>query len=269
MAADDICCLTTFMPLGIVLLFFGMPLLASIVRVVMAYENGVVFRLGRLEGLRKPGINLLIPLIDSMRTVDLRIQALDIPKQETLSKDNISVFLNAVVYYRITDPLAAITKVQDYRLAIFQHGQAAMRDIAGSVELDTLLSDRDHISREIREVIARETSEWGIEIISINIQDIELPADMKKAMARQAQAERDKRATILISMGEVEASETLQKAARIISASPGALHLRTLQALSTLSADKTNTITYLLPIEGQSLPDGEMDEPEVKVGKKK
>ena len=239
------CCV----PIG----FIGFVMFLSSFRVVMEFQRGVVFRFGRLSGMKMPGFKFLIPFIDRMTIVDLRIQMLDIPKQEMLTKDNISTFINAVVYYRIVDPEAAILKVQDYRLAIFQHGQAAMRDIAGSVELDTLLYDRERVAKDIKGAVSKETVEWGVDIVSINIQDIELPVDMKKAMARQAQAERDKRATVIVSIGEVEAAETMAQAAKMIATQPGALHLRTLQALSNLSADKTNTITYLLPLAGQSV----------------
>lgn len=257
-------------PIGLLALFFGLPFLASMVRIVMQYENGILFRLGRLEAVRKPGVNFIIPFLDRMQTIDMRIRYIDIPKQEALTKDNISVFLNAVVYYQIADAKAAILKVQDYKNAIFQLGQAAMRDITGSVELNTLLSDREKVAISIQQVVERETQEWGVRIISINIQDIELPGNMKKAMARQAQAERDKRATVNVSMGEVQAAGVMAKAANIISSTPGALHLRTLQALSNLSADKTNTITYLLPIEGQELPgNDDAPGPKVIVGKKK
>lgn len=210
----------------------------------------------------------LIPFVDALQIVDLRIQALDIPKQETLTKDNISTSLNAVVYYKISDPRSAILNVQNYTNAIFQHGQAAIRDIAGSVELDTLLYDREKVAQEIQDVVSKETQSWGIQVVSINIQDIELPDNMKRAMARQAQAERDKRATVIVSIGEVEAAKTLADAANIISASPGALHLRTLQSLSNISADKTNTIKYLLPIEGQELSSLQPPEPQVSVKKK-
>lgn len=228
-------------------------LFLQVFRVVMQYERAVCFRLGKFAGIRGPGLIIVIPIIEKISLIDTRIQYIDIPKQETLTKDNISTFLNAVVYYRVKDPSAAVLNVQNYKLAIFQHGQAAMRDIAGSYELDNLLFDREKVATDIYNIVSKETQSWGIEIISINIQDIELPVDMKKAMARQAQAERDKRATLLVSLGEVEAANTMAEAARIIAESPGALHLRTLQALSNLSADKTNNITYLLPFEGQNI----------------
>ncbi len=228
-------------------------ILPSILKVVMEYEKGIHFRLGKVIAVREPGLVVLIPFIDSLKIVDLRIHFLDIPKQETLTKDNISTVFNAVVYYRITDPLVAVVNIQDIRTAIYEHGQAAMRDITGLYELDTILAERERIANEIRNVVAKDTASWGVEIISINIQDIEIPENMKKAISRQAQAERDKRATVLVSLGEVEASKTIVEASRILTSTPGALHLRTLQALTNLSADKTNTITYLLPLTGQSL----------------
>lgn len=245
----EVCCF----PLLMMGLFFGLPMFFAYVRVVMEFQKGIIFRLGRYAGTRGPGLTLLVPFIDSIRIVDMRIQTLDIPKQEVLTKDNISVLVNCVVYYRVTKPDVAILKVQDYTNAIFQHGQAAMREIIGSVELDTILSEREKVAEHIHNIVAKETGEWGIEITSINMQDIELPTDMKKAMARQAQAEREKRATVIISGGEVEASTKLSQAANVIASSPGALHLRTLQALTSIAGDKTNNITFILPLEGQSV----------------
>lgn len=243
------CCLPALF-VGIII---GVPLITQYVRVIMEYQKGIVFRLGRYAGMRGPGLTILIPILDTIRIVDTRINTLDIPKQEVLTKDNISVFVNCVVYYKVVKPDVAILKVQDYKNAIFQHGQAAMREIVGSVELDTILSERDKVAEHIHNIVAKETTEWGIEITSINMQDIELPQDMKRAMARQAQAEREKRATVIISGGEVEASHKLSQAANVIASSPGALHLRTLQALTSIAGDKTNNITFILPLEGQSV----------------
>ncbi len=245
----ETCCF----PLIMMGVFIGMPIFFTYVRTIMQYQKGIVFRLGRYAGLRGAGLTLLIPFIDSIRIVDMRINTLDIPKQEVLTKDNISVLVNCVVYYKVVKPDIAILKVQDYKNAIFQHGQAAMREIIGSVELDTILSERDKVAEHIHNIVAKETTEWGIEITSINMQDIELPQDMKRAMARQAQAEREKRATVIISGGEVEASHKLSQAANVIASSPGALHLRTLQALTSIAGDKTNNITFILPLEGQSV----------------
>jgi regulator of protease activity HflC (stomatin/prohibitin superfamily) len=252
----DACCF----PLLIAGIAIGTPIFFTYVRVIMQFQRGIVFRLGRYVGTRKPGLTLLMPFIDTLRIVDMRIKTLDIPKQEVLTKDNISVLVNCVVYYRVVRPDVAILKVQDYSNAIFQHGQAAMRDIIGSVELDTILSEREKVAEHIHNIVSKETIEWGIEITSINMQDIELPHDMKKAMARQAQAEREKRATVIISMGEVEASHKLSQAANVIASSPGALHLRTLQSLSSIASDKTNNITFILPLEGKMPGGGKSNE---------
>lgn len=266
MAADEFVCCGPVVLMG---LFIGVPFILAYVRVLMEYQKGIVFRLGRYAGLRGPGLNLLMPFIDSMNVIDMRIQTLDIPKQEVLTKDNISVLVNCVVYYKVINPEAATLKVQNYQNAIFQHGQAAMREVIGSVELDTILSEREKVAEHIHNIVAKETNEWGVQITSINMQDIELPGDMKKAMARQAQAEREKRATVIISSGEVEASKRLSEAANVIARSPGALHLRTLQSLSSISADKTNNITFILPLEGKTTASGDYELPEPKVAKRK
>ncbi len=272
MAEFDAC----YLPLIIVGGFFAISVVPAFVRIVLEYERGIVFTLGRYAGKRGAGINIIIPFMQYMRVLDMRIHTLDIPKQEVLTKDNISVFVNAVVYYKVVDPEAAVLKVQDYANAIFQHGQAAMREIIGSVEFDTVLSDREGVATKIQQIVAKETNEWGVQITSINMQDIELPADLKKAMARQAQAEREKRATVIISGGEVEASAKLSQAAGIIASSPGALHLRTLQSLSSIASDKTNYITFILPLEGSPLGTAGKDDawkkfdlPEPKVSVKK
>jgi regulator of protease activity HflC (stomatin/prohibitin superfamily) len=185
-----------------------------------------------------------------MSVVDLRIQTIDIPKQEVLSKDNVSAFINAVVYFKIVNPEAAIFNVQDYRAAVYQHSQTAIRDVVGSRTLDQLLTDRKEIAGSISATVEKDAKEWGVDISGIKIQDIGLPDTMKRAMARQAQAEREKRASIIISDGENMAAEKLAKAAKILSESPGALHLRTLQMISSVAADKTNIMNFVLPIEG-------------------
>lgn len=232
------------------ILFFLVIMLLSFVRVVYDYQKGLVLTLGKYSGLRSSGIQVLIPLVQEMRTVDLRIQTIDIPKQEVLSKDNVSAFINAVVYFKIINPEAAIFNVQDYSAAVYQHSQTAIRDVVGSRTLDQLLTDRKSIAESISEMVEKDAHEWGVDITGIKIQDIGLPDSMKKAMARQAQAEREKRASIIISEGESIAAEKLAEAAKILSESPGALHLRTLQMISSVSADKTNIMNFVLPIEG-------------------
>ena len=232
------------------ILFFLVIMLLTFIRVVYDYQKGLVLTLGKFSGLRSSGIQILIPLVQEMRTVDLRIQTIDIPKQEVLSKDNVSAFINAVVYFKIINPEAAIFNVQDYGAAVYQHSQTAIRDVVGSRTLDQLLTDRKSIAQSISEMVEKDAHEWGVDITGIKIQDIGLPDSMKKAMARQAQAEREKRASIIISEGESIAAEKLSEAAKILAESPGALHLRTLQMISSVSADKTNIMNFVLPIEG-------------------
>jgi regulator of protease activity HflC (stomatin/prohibitin superfamily) len=247
--------------------FIGFPLiviLSMCVRVVYDYQKGLVLTLGKYSGMRGSGLQFLIPFVQQMKVVDLRIQTIDIPKQEVLSKDNVSAFINAVVYFKIIKPEAAVFNVQDYAMAVYQHSQTTIRDVVGSRTLDQLLTDRKTIADSIAESVEKDAKEWGLDITGIKIQDIVLPDTMKRAMARQAQAEREKRASIIISEGESMAAEKLSKAAQILSESPGALHLRTLQMLSSVSADKTNIMNFILPIEGVEIP----DKPIAKMGEK-
>ncbi len=257
---DFFCCLP--------LVIFGLIIvLAGFIRTVYDYQKGLVLTLGKYSGLRGSGLQIIIPLIQEMRIVDLRIQTVDIPKQEVLSKDNVSAFINAVVYFKIINPEAAVFNVQDYGVAVYQHSQTAIRDVVGSRTLDQLLTDRKSIAESISEAVEKDAHEWGVDITGIKIQDIMLPDTMKKAMARQAQAEREKRASIIISEGESMAAEKLAQAAQILSESPGALHLRTLQMVSSVSADKTNIMNFILPIEGVQIPQKAGLEPKPKKGK--
>jgi len=245
-ALDYVSCCTGF-------LIFGVPLLivlSGFIKVVYDYQKGLVLTLGKFSGIRNSGLQFIIPLVQQMSIVDLRIQTIDIPKQEVLSKDNVSAFINAVVYFKIVNPEAAIFNVQDYRTAVYQHSQTAIRDVVGSRTLDQLLTDRKEIADSVSATVEKDAKEWGVDISGIKIQDIGLPDTMKRAMARQAQAEREKRASIIISDGENMAAEKLAKAAKILSESPGALHLRTLQMISSVAADKTNVMNFILPIEG-------------------
>ncbi|MEM0438328.1 MAG: slipin family protein [Candidatus Micrarchaeia archaeon] len=223
-------------------------ILLATFRVIYEYERAVVFQLGKYHRTLKPGLHIVIPVIDSVRTVDLRIKTVDIPKQEVMTKDNVPVSVNAVVYFKVEKPEDAVLKIENYMYAVSQYGQTALRDVIGNKELDFVLTERDEIATEIKKLVDQETSEWGIDITSIKIQDIELPADMKRAMARQAEAEREKRATIIMAEGELQASLNLKKAAENLSG-PGALHLRTLQTVADVSADQSNTVVVLLPIE--------------------
>ncbi|HSB47793.1 MAG TPA: slipin family protein [Candidatus Bilamarchaeum sp.] len=245
--ADFLCCA----PAVLFGLLFFIPLF---IRVVYDYQKGVVLTLGKYSGMRGSGIQVLVPLIQQMRVVDLRIQTIDIPRQEVLSKDNVSALINAVVYFKIVNPEAALFNVQDYGVAVYQHSQTAIRDVVGSRTLDQLLTDRKAIAESISQAVEKDAHEWGLDITGIKIQDIVLPDTMKKAMARQAQAEREKRASIIISEGESMAAEKLGQAAKILSESPGSLHLRTLQMISSVSADKTNIMNFILPVEGMQIP---------------
>jgi regulator of protease activity HflC (stomatin/prohibitin superfamily) len=237
------------------MLVFGLAIVQMFIRVVYDYQRGLVLTLGKYSGMRNSGLQLIVPFFQRMKVVDLRIQTVDIPKQEVLTSDNVSAFINAVVYFKIVKPEAAIFNVQDYETAVYQHSQTAIRDVVGSRTLDQLLTDRKTIAESISKTVEKDADEWGVQITGIKIQDIVLPDTMKRAMARQAQAEREKRASIIISEGESMAAEKLGKAARILSESPGALHLRTLQMISSVSADKTNVMNFVLPIEGVQLPE--------------
>jgi regulator of protease activity HflC (stomatin/prohibitin superfamily) len=262
MAGEDIfgCCTAVF--------FIGIPaffILSSFVRIIYDYEKGLILTLGKFSGMRGSGVQFIIPLLQTVRIVDLRIQTIDIPKQEVLSKDNVSAFINAVVYFKIIDPQVAIFNVQDYRAAVYQHSQTAIRDVVGSRTLDQLLTDRKSIAETVSSVVEKDSKDWGVDITGIKIQDIGLPDTMKRAMARQAQAEREKRASIIVAEGENMAAEKLAAAAKILSESPGAMHLRTLQMVSSVSADKTNIMNFVLPIEGVQIPDRPVDsKPEAK-----
>src|SRR5271157_1147799 len=243
MAFFDTCCSS--------IIFIGVPvavILLVFVRVIYDYQKGIVLTLGKFSGLRGSGLQIIIPFIQEMRVADLRIQTIDIPKQEVLSKDNVSALINAVVYYKIVNPETALFSVQDYAMAVYQHSQTAIRDVVGSRTLDQLLTDRKSIADSISTAVDEDAKGWGLDIIGIKIQDIVLPDSMKQAMARQAQAEREKRASIIVSEGESVAADRLSQAAKILSESPGALHLRTLQMITSVSADKTNVLNFVLPI---------------------
>ncbi|OIO25765.1 hypothetical protein AUJ14_03530 [Candidatus Micrarchaeota archaeon CG1_02_55_22] len=224
-------------------------LLAKGIRVINQWEQAIVLTMGRYSRTLPPGFNLIIPIFQRSITIDLRIRTLDIPKQEVMTRDNVPVNVNAVVYFKVIRPEDAVIKIQDYTYALSQYAQTALRDVVGNVSLDEVLSDREKIAGQIREIVDKETDEWGIDVTAIKIQDIELPMDMKRAMAREAEAEREKRATIIISKGEVQASVNLAQAAKTMGTTPGALHLRTLQTISDISSDPSSKIIILTPVE--------------------
>jgi regulator of protease activity HflC (stomatin/prohibitin superfamily) len=222
-------------------------LLFRSVRLLYEYERGVIFTLGKYAGTRDPGLTLVVPILQSMQKVDMRIKTAEIPRQEVMTRDNIPMLVNAVVYFKVIQPEDAIIKIEDYAFAIRQYTQAALRDVIGNSEMDFVLTEREQIAQSIKEIVDSETDGWGIDVESIKIQEVELPAEMKRAMAQQAEAERERRAVIIASQGELEASKNLQQAARNLSESEGALHLRTLQTIRAIAADPSEKIVLFVP----------------------
>jgi regulator of protease activity HflC (stomatin/prohibitin superfamily) len=240
--------------IGAVLLILFILVLRTI-KVIPEYERGVIFTLGKFTGIRNPGLTFLIPIAQIMRRVDMRLATAEVPRQEVMTKDNIPMLVNAVVYFKVVDPEAVIIKIEDYIFAIRQYTQAALRDVIGNNEMDTVLMERLQIAEAIREIVDAETSDWGVDIESIKIQELELPAEMKRAMARQAEAERERRATIIASQGELEASKNLRAAADELASSPGALHLRTLQTIRDIASDPSEKIVLFMPSNMANLAD--------------
>src|SRR5215211_2110079 len=228
-------------------IFFVM--LSSAVRIVQEYERGVVFRLGRLVGARGPGLILLIPGIERMQKVDLRVITLDVPSQEAITQDNVTVKVNAVVYFKVVDPQRAIVQVLDFIRATSLIAQTTLRSVLGQSDLDQLLSERDRINLRLQQIIDEQTDIWGIKVSAVEVRDVELPQTMQRAMARQAEAEREKRAKVIHAQGEFEASQQLAAAARVIGGQPSALQLRYLQTLTEIAAEKNSTIVFPLPLD--------------------
>jgi regulator of protease activity HflC (stomatin/prohibitin superfamily) len=209
----------------------------------------VVFTLGKFSGIKEPGLTWVAPVIQSMRKIDMRIKTADVPKQEIMTKDNISILANAVVYFRVERPDDVVIKIEDFVYAVKQYTQTAIKDVFGSYELDFILTEREKIAASIKEVVDAETSGWGVDIEAIKIQEIEMPAEMKRAMAKQAEAERDKRAVIIAAEGELKASENLRTAADNLSGNPVAIQLRTLQTIRDIAADPSEKIVLFMPSE--------------------
>jgi len=237
---EFIYCLIPLVVIVVFLLFAGL-------RMLYQYERGVVFTLGKFSNIRQPGLTYVLPVVQSMRKIDMRIKTAEIPRQEVITKDNIPMLVNAVVYFKVINPESAIIKIEDYMFAIRQYTQAALRDVIGNNDMDVFLQEREKIATSIKEIVDSETSEWGLDVESIKIQEVELPAEMKRAMAKQAEAERNRRAVIIASQGELSASENLRKAAENLSKSKGALHLRTLQTIRDIAADPSEKIVIFLP----------------------
>lgn len=230
----------------VVILLF---IVISGVRVINEYESGIVFRLGRYSGTRSPGLNLIIPIVDRMVIVDLRTVARDVPPQDVITRDNVSVKVNAVIYFRVVKADKAIIQVEDYLYATSQLAQTTLRSVLGQVELDELLAAREKINHQLQEILDKQTETWGIKVSNVEVKHIDLPTEMQRAMARQAEAERERRAKVIAADGEFQASDKLSQAADVISKSPGALQLRYLQTLVELSTGKTSTVVFPIPID--------------------
>jgi regulator of protease activity HflC (stomatin/prohibitin superfamily) len=213
------------------------------------YQRGVKFSFGRYAGIMEPGWRIVIPIFQSYQKVDIRMKAVDVPNQEAITKDNVSTRINAVIYYKVSDAAKAIVEVEDFYYATSQLAQTTMRNVVGEVTLDELLSERSTISDRIRVVVDQATDPWGIKVENVELKDISLPEDMQRVIAKQAEAEREKRAVITQAEGEAIAAENLAKAAHTLSASPGALHLRTLNSINAISSDKSNTVVFAIPVE--------------------
>lgn len=224
-------------------------LVAISLKQINQYQRGVKFTFGRYSGIMQPGWRLVLPIIQSYQKVDVRLKAVDVPNQDAITKDNVSTKINAVIYYRITAAEMAVLEVEDYFYATSQLAQTTMRNLVGEVTLDELLSERHVISERIREIVDKATDGWGIKVDNVELKDIALPEDMQRVIARQAEAERERRAVITKAEGEFTAASSLAKAAELLAATPGALHLRTLNSINELSSGKSNTIVFALPIE--------------------
>ena len=235
--------------IGIIILIFAAIVLFNSIRQVNEYERGILFTFGKFSKILNPGWNIVLPIIQSYSKVDIRTKVIDVPEQETITKDNVSVRINAVIYFSVFDASKAILGVEDFRYAISQLAQTTMRNAVGTVTLDELLGSREKISSEICAIIDKAIDPWGIKVENVELKDVALPEEMKRVIAKAAEAEREKQAVITKAIGEVEASENLAKAAELMASTPGALHLRTLSTLNDLSSDQSNTIIFAIPIE--------------------
>jgi len=238
------------------------------IKQINQYQKGVKFTLGKYTGLMEPGWKLVFPIFQSYQKVDLRVKAVDVPNQEAITKDNISVSVNAVIYYKVQEADKAVLEVENFYYAISQLAQTTMRNAVGQVDLDELLSQRDRVSENIRNIIDKASDPWGIKVLNVELKDITLPEEMKRVIGKQAEAEREKRAIIIKAEGERMAADNMAKAARVLSESKGALHLRTLQSINDISSDQSNTIIFAVPLEvlrafekfGKNLPEEKKDE---------
>ncbi len=233
----------------IALIILAIAFLSSAIRIVQEYERGVIFRLGRLVGAKGPGLFFIVPIIDRMVRVDLRVVTLDVPSQEVITRDNVTVSVNAVVFFRVLDPRAAIVQVEDFARATWNISQTTLRNVVGQSELDDLLANREEINVRLQEIIDEGTEPWGVKVTIVEIKDVELPQSMQRAMAKQAEAEREKRAKIVHAQGEFEAAQQLIEAARMMALHPVSVQLRYLQTLTDIAVEKNSTILFPVPID--------------------
>ena len=235
--------------IGIIILIFIVPGF----RIVKQYERGIVFTLGKYSSTRNPGLRLIIPYLQTVTKVDVRSTPIDVPKQEVITKDNVTVGVDAIVYFRVLEPSKAVLETTNYIYATTNFAQAALRDVTGNFELDELLSKRDEISSKIKEIVDRETDKWGIDIENVKLQNIELPTDMKRAMAKQAEAERERRAAIIVAEGEKASAQAVSEAAHLLAKTPGGIQVRTLQTLEKISSEPSQKTVIVLPTDLKGL----------------
>lgn len=249
--------------MGLLILFIFILVIFCSIRQVNEYERGILFSFGRFSRILEPGWHIILPIVHSYKKIDIRTKTVDVPEQEAITKDNVSIKINAVLYYKIFDASKAVLAVENFNYAVSQLAQTTMRNIAGSVSLDELLTERDKLSTKICDIVDEATDPWGIKVENVELKDVSLPGEMKRVIAKIAEAEREKQAVITKAEGEVEASQNLAKAAAIISSSPGALHLRTLATLNDLSSDQSNTIIFAVPIETLRAMEGKVTDEQV------
>ena len=235
------------MPIIIILIFIFLLVIVPGFRVIRQYERGVVFTLGKYSGIRNPGLGVVIPYLQTITRVDVRTTPIDVAKQEVITKDNVTVGVDAIVYFRVLDPSKALLETTNYVYATTNFAQAALRDVTGNFELDELLSKREEISVRLKEIVDAETDKWGIDIESVKLQNIELPGDMKRAMAKQAEAERERRAAIITAEGEKASAQAIADAAQLITKTPGAMQIRTLQTLEKISQEPSQNTVMVIP----------------------
>ncbi len=233
----------------IVALALVLVVIGSAVRIIFEYERGVIFRLGRFAGVKGPGLRFIIPIVDKIVKISLRTVAMDVPPQDVITRDNVSVKVNAVLYFRVIHPDKAMIEVENYLYATSQLAQTSLRSVLGQSDLDQILAERDKINLHLQEILDRQTDPWGVKISNVEIKHVDLPTEMQRAMARQAEAERERRSKVIHAEGEFQASKKLSQAAKIISSESGALQLRFLQTLTEVSAEKNSTIIFPIPLD--------------------